>query len=49
MTSPRITQQLADTIETVVASYLDEVHRTVQRCSRTFVVEGALALSKGPF
>jgi hypothetical protein len=30
MTSPKTPQQLADAIETVVASYLDEVRRTVQ-------------------
>jgi len=30
MTTPRTPQQLADAIETVVASYLDEVRRTVQ-------------------
>jgi hypothetical protein len=30
MTSPKTPQQLADAIETVVASYLDEVRRAVQ-------------------
>lgn len=30
MTSPKTPQQLADAIENVVASYLDEVRRTVQ-------------------
>ena len=30
MTSPKTPQQLVDAIETVVASYLDEVRRTVQ-------------------
>jgi len=30
MTSPKTPQQLANAIETVVASYLDEVRRTVQ-------------------
>ena len=30
MSSPKTPQQLADAIETVVASYLDEVRRTVQ-------------------
>jgi CRP-like cAMP-binding protein len=30
MTSPKTPQQLADAIEVVVASYLDEVRRTVQ-------------------
>jgi hypothetical protein len=31
MPSPKTPQQLADAIETVVASYLDEVRRTVQQ------------------
>ena len=31
MTSPKTPQQLADAIESVVASYIDEVRRTVQQ------------------
>lgn len=47
MTSPKTPQQLADAIETVVASYLDEVRRTVQQAVERSLSSTAATIRPG--
>lgn len=47
MTSPKTPQQLADAIEAVVGSYLDEVRRAVQLAVESSLSRGAATTRRG--